>query len=96
MHFSKRCDFVLVSGLYVMSEINILKKYCRLKQWFSTIVSLRITWKVLFVSRTPLHCHLINKFQNTRHKLVFKQILYSKNIIYCLIYRFLVAKKQQL
>ena len=47
-----------------------------LEQWFSTIVSLRTPWKELFVSRTPLHCHLIYNFQNTRHKLIFKRIFY--------------------
>ena len=70
----------------------------QLGHWFSTIVLLRTPWKVLFVSRTPLHCHVIYNFQNTRHKLVFKRILYSKNIIYwlMLIYQFLGVKKQQL
>ena len=79
----------------VLTESEGLTRYanCVLDQWFSTIVSLRTPWKILFVSRTPLHCHLIYNFQNTGHKLVFKQILYSKNIIYWLIYQFLVAKK---
>ena len=89
----------LQANNYLMNDRKVTETkgflHYSLDQWFSTIVSLRTPWKVLFVSRTPLHCHLIYNFQNTRHKLVFKQTLYSKNVIYWLIHQFLVAKKQQ-
>ena len=82
----------------IMIQTNVIKfgqnfiapfpKFYVLPQWFSTIVSLHTPWKILFVSCTPLHCQLIYNFQNTRHKLVFKQTLYSKNVIYWLFNQF--------